>query len=245
MARPAACYFNSRPSARGDSAAQAGAMYAKHFNSRPSARGDNRYQVGDIIQMISIHAPPRGATATWRSRWTHGRRFQFTPLREGRLHGCHCGGYGDAISIHAPPRGATARQRRTWCRAIYFNSRPSARGDQGADGASEKFQKFQFTPLREGRRSKPRHKLRCVLFQFTPLREGRRFLTARAALPLDFNSRPSARGDTDNASGSVVRTISIHAPPRGATVEAYSHAEALLFQFTPLREGRRRPSLRC
>ena len=99
--------FNSRPSARGDMPSKPAAPAPSNFNSRPSARGDNRYQVGEIIQMISIHAPPRGATARqdgggsrrndfnsrpsargdargWeRKRWKTS--FQFTPLREGRL----------------------------------------------------------------------------------------------------------------------------------------------------------------
>ena len=61
------------------------------------------YKKQDII---SIHAPPRGATGD----------FADDP---DSLY----------ISIHAPPRGAThlhGAHRRT-CK--YFNSRPSARGD--------------------------------------------------------------------------------------------------------------------
>ena len=99
-----------------------------HFNSRPSARGDFFGIKSNLNQAISIHAPPRGATAIKafslsdvdifqftplregrprrRSRWKHLRQFQFTPLREGRL----CG---------------TSRVRAV----IHFNSRPSARGD--------------------------------------------------------------------------------------------------------------------
>ena len=38
---------------------------------------------------------------------------------------------------------------------------------------------------------------------------------------------------------SIMKNISIHAPPRGATQPIPSHArEVLRFQFTPLREGR-------
>ena len=36
-------------------------------------------------------------------------------------------------------------------------------------------------------------------------------------------------------------TISIHAPPRGATIKSISDFISFLFQFTPLREGRRSP----
>ena len=59
--------------------------------------------------------------------------------------------------------------------------------------------------------------LRAYLFQFTPLREGRR---RRAVFP--------------RAEG-----ISIHAPPRGATLKLWTKRASRTFQFTPLREGRR------
>ena len=55
----------------------------------------------------------------------------------------------------------------------------------------------------------------------------------------NFNSRPSARGDSFLLS--LVRpssTISIHAPPRGATTSKITSGGADVFQFTPLREGR-------
>ena len=100
----------------------------RHFNSRPSARGDALSVTWRTCSIISIHAPPRGATdwleraaaalAYFNSRpsargdWRTKRRrkqnvaFQFTPLREGRP------------TDEQPPRAATT---------------------------------FQFTPLREGR----------------------------------------------------------------------------------------------
>ena len=78
-----------------------------------------------------------------------------------------------------------------------------------------------------------------------------------------FNSRPSARGDAIGTGelralqrisihapprGAtyfpgdeyVIDLISIHAPPRGATVSPDSEGKLYIFQFTPLREGRRR-----
>ena len=78
------------------------------FNSRPSARGDKACLLACLLaSLISIHAPPRGATL----------------LRGGLLR-------GGLISIHAPPRGATAAAPRLRAEANYFNSRPSARGDE-------------------------------------------------------------------------------------------------------------------
>ena len=56
-------------------------------------------------------------------------------------------------------------------------------------------------------------------FQFTPLREGRRCSR--------FACNPR-------------HTISIHAPPRGATYSPFLPASASAFQFTPLREGRQK-----
>ncbi len=57
-----------------------------NFNSRPSARGDPCPAAVQPDGIISIHAPPRGATG-------------FVLRAARRL----------AISIHAPPRGATDR----------------------------------------------------------------------------------------------------------------------------------------
>ena len=145
---------------------------------------------------ISIHAPPRGATA--------GSRF--------------CGNR-PAISIHAPPRGATIGQNAGKRRGIYFNSRPSARGDQVRQQMTTLSEQFQFTPLREGRQA---HQRRPV--------------------PVcgHFNSRPSARGDLDfEPRLHLFEGISIHAPPRGATCVPACRMMLCTFQFTPLREGRR------
>ena len=41
---------------------------------------------------------------------------------------------------------------RVACVIVYFNSRPSARGDDGFDTYIQRVGEFQFTPLREGRR---------------------------------------------------------------------------------------------
>ena len=78
---------------------------------------------------------------------------------------------------------------------LYFNSRPSARGD----------------PVNVERKS------------FTPSH---------------FNSRPSARGDVRVLVAAIIGAISIHAPPRGATLVFCSSFAFCPFQFTPLREGR-------
>ena len=78
----------------------------RHFNSRPSARGDLYYPPFGVMQLISIHAPPRGATNLRNSLGQTGQ-FQFTPLREGRPEDFTKTFEALPISIHAPPRGAT------------------------------------------------------------------------------------------------------------------------------------------
>ena len=147
-----------------------------------------------------------------------GAIFQFTPLREGRRRtasrrrrlppnfNSRPSARGDCngvvlrqqmnISIHAPPRGATSRGRTSATASAYFNSRPSARGDSAGGWRL----------------------WRPLAFQFTPLREGRRHRQGIYRADYDFNSRPSARGDSPPKPRRCVRTISIHAPPRGATV---------------------------
>ena len=78
-----------------------------------------------------------------------------------------------------------------------------------------------------------------IKFQFTPLREGRPSRRTRQECRLcDFNSRPSARGDSKKCDLALDIYISIHAPPRGATRDALCCVGGDAFQFTPLREGR-------
>ena len=57
----------------------------------------------------------------------------------------------------------------------------------------------------------------------------------------NFNSRPYARGDAGSRQPErLVHGISIHAPTRGATQMRKLGGTPPIFQFTPLREGRRK-----
>ena len=144
------------------------------FNSRPSARGDMLSAFLLIHSLISIHAPPRGATHFFAIFWRKNI-FQFTPLREGRLPGLKRGDPVGRYFNSRPSARGDEKPQKTRKRHAHFNSRPSARGDRDARGQ----------------------------------RHVRRY----------FNSRPSARGDA--YARAIIRRmvrISIHAPPRGATV---------------------------
>ena len=172
---------------------------------------------GKLSGLISIHAPPRGATMTRIGAGLWGQ-FQFTPLREGR-------------------RGASGKT----AAGCYFNSRPSARGDCPRANCKIANRAFQFTPLREGRqRSGTERDGTAYYFNSRPSARGDVRVSAGSPLLRYFNSRPSARGDAPPSCSRQRCNISIHAPPRGATLFRALDFPFRVFQFTPLREGRLR-----
>ena len=142
-------YFNSRPSARGDAIGKPTFVMSVfqftplregrppmrwrmrsmgQFQFTPLREGRRRATGKPDVLLISIHAPPRGATR-WRSGTPPPSDFNSRPSARGDANGGGVWRKKYRISIHAPPRGAT------WCyvplAAInqHFNSRPSARGD--------------------------------------------------------------------------------------------------------------------
>ena len=56
---------------------------------------------------------------------------------------------------------------------------------------------------------------------------------------INFNSRPSARGDGEQPHSAVLRFISIHAPPRGATSGALFFVPPSYFNSRPSARGDR------
>ena len=172
---------------------------SKNFNSRPSARGDEVLVVCRRAAIISIHAPPRGATF---------------PASESP-------GVGK-ISIHAPPRGATHRAPAGDSRNRYFNSRPSARGDNmGARTVRLNIISIH-APPRGATPQAPTPQLGGI-FQFTPLREGRPRRNRERHPGQSISIHAPPRGATTAVVVRVrVGLISIHAPPRGATFCGFS-----------------------
>ena len=165
--------------------------------------------------------------------------FQFTPLREGRLeYSATLGGdvnfnsrpsaRGDTdaypwrvipyISIHAPPRGATIGNGGIMCTIQHFNSRPSARGDIAESMKIKRLKDFNSRPSARGDPRVIRRRGRRKYFNSRPSARGDNNLLLNVVTVGNFNSRPSARGDA-----AVGRMCGFRD----------------LFQFTPLREGRR------
>ena len=254
-------YFNSRPSARGDRSAAhfgfqrrisihappRGATWQTLMPLRHSGRisihapprgATSKYFCPYRCRFISIHAPPRGATAATIPQGYRTTISIHAPPRGATI--CHQDVVAVfAISIHAPPRGATGRRRCTPQSPRYFNSRPSARGDvvvkvpicRAAEisihapprwatqkgGAGRIAGPFQFTPLREGRQVWSNVSQYSWQISIHAPPRGATGASCNPCAVQDFNSRPSARGD-------------FH-PLR-------HHHIAVLFQFTPLREGR-------
>ena len=144
--------FNSRPSARGDLFRLQRDYHGALISIHAPPRGATHYGCGQggCFRCISIHAPPRGATAA-RCPHPYCEIFQFTPLREGRL-------------LQHSPKSA---QR------VYFNSRPSARGDKCINHTVSVEHISIHAPPRGATAG-------CITV---------------VAVSSNFNSRPSARGD--------------------------------------------------
>ena len=143
---------------------------------------------------ISIHAPPRGATVQDMLYTELMSDFNSRPSARGDAHGYNI-----------------------LCHTAYFNSRPSARGDRYDFSEIAPHLYFNSRPSARGDEKRPRLSACSMRFQFTPLREGRRESCAHRIRSGYFNSRPSARGDAKCARYFTPEQISIHAPPRGAT----------------------------
>ena len=130
--------------------------------------------------IISIHAPPRGATRLAKEYHTF-QGFQFTPLREGRL----------------------ATWRKSSCSRTYFNSRPSARGDFRRSAVVHDAVYFNSRPSARGDDFNiDIPEIHLPISIHAPPRGAT--LRLRSLLRhSDFNSRPSARGDEEWKGSSV------------------------------------------
>ena len=188
--------------------------------------------------IISIHAPPRGATYKFRKQ--HVKRFIsiHAPPRGATITADY-NPIENYISIHAPPRGATSEHHPSAGQRHPISIHAPPRGATRNAPTSAHTHEFQFTPLREGRRAAASM---MVGLSSISIHAPPRGATPRKKRDFHeknyFNSRPSARGDGHPHGATGNAEISIHAPPRGATEAVGMVREKMVFQFTPLREGR-------
>jgi len=254
--------FQSTPLREGRPIPRQAFQGVAHVSIHAPARGATWAEEWErFVKAVSIHAPARGATS-FQPPIHHCHQFQSTPLREGRrwhmLVEGKSGGFnprpcarGDldfveldrigGVSIHAPARGATSRNCATLTGRKSFNPRPCARGDleklrdahgpqkfqstplrEGRHGlltGIENYARFQSTPLREGRQTDAEAKTIADKFQSTPLREGRLNLRVGESAPNKFQSTPLREGRPYTLNVPVFPLfVSIHAPARGATL---------------------------
>ena len=193
---------------------------------------------GRYSRHISIHAPPRGATETGYGKLRQ-LTFQFTPLREGRrLRGN--GAETILLFQFTPLREGRRVACCECCSVLNFNSRPSARGDR-CRSRSPTSEKFQFTPLREGRRYRAwMGKEALEISIHAPPRGATRDAFGYSPILTHFNSRPSARGDSFRFFP-VRRKPYFNSRPSARGDFDFPNIGTIrfIFQFTPLREGRR------
>ena len=175
-------------------------------------------------RIISIHAPPRGATerfstfaplsayfnsrpsargdARARQQYAIPSVFQFTPLREGRR-ACRSRRRSRPSAFQFTPlrEGRPAGGSGGGWRLCYFNSRPSARGDIARGNVLAYQDQISIhAPPRGATHSRAyRKRYACISIHAPP--RGATALGIAENKRKNFNSRPSARGD---------RTIQIH-----------------------------------
>ena len=247
--------FNSRTREGCDWGSRGASRRGRRFNSRTREGCD----VGDIglreSDVVSIHAPGRGATEATQPWELAPRRFQFTHPggvrqlavldRVGRL----------GVSIHAPGRGATRERWSQPHQAHRFNSRTREGCDVDFLILAVFLYPFQFTHPGGVRRLRRRASGTYCSFQFTHPGGVRLYLPVNLLLQACFNSRTREGCDPTRRSvyslpprfqfthpGGVrlARSIaqgegyhvSIHAPGRGATESVKYLVDNLQFQFT-------------
>ena len=191
-----------------------------YFNSRPCERGDPPCPTGCWRRSaISIPAPARGATTVAVDSFYRVKNFNSRPCERGDTN---------------PGRNRILPE--------YFNSRPCERGDHLALAGYTPAENISIpAPARGATARNGGYVGIPYKFQFPPLREGRRMgMMCFISPPIYFNSRPCERGDRKRClrrrstsrfqfpplregrplhalSAVHVVLISIPAPARGAT----------------------------
>ena len=186
--------YNLRPYARGDLPGSLIVAARRNFNSRPCTRGDyTGMMTGEMLKLFQFTPLHEGRpTCCWQTQ-DHTPYFNSRPCTRG-----DSGQRGVSveldISIHAPARGATAEACIVRVSICNFNSRPCTRGDFIAVPTGLLDVISIHAPAR-GATKKSIFAQRPNKFQFTPLHEGRPRSPGSEATSRNFNSRPCTRGD--------------------------------------------------
>ena len=120
--------FNSRPSARGDTAFSVVTYKNFIFQFTPLREGRRILHLLILIQGLYFNSRPSARGDITPPISTPKLKFQFTPLREGRLVGKCTNGTQNHFNSRPSARGDPIGCRLNFG-VSHFNSRPSARGD--------------------------------------------------------------------------------------------------------------------
>ena len=124
----------------------------EHISIHAPPRGaTTEVDLSDMSEEISIHAPPRGATGSADRQGRALCHFNSRPSARGDIAARSDFGLY-FISIHAPPRGATVLLDQT-VKLNLISIHAPPRGATRPSRTAPRTARFQFTPLREGRRS--------------------------------------------------------------------------------------------
>ena len=161
--------FNPRPRAGGDHACRLRGMTSNALFQSTPPRGGRRLAAMRVPmrELVSIHAPARGATLV-SPRCAGTYAFQSTPPRGGRRRWPASIGIW-IVSIHAPARGATVLAHAA---DGMVSIHAPARGATLCSCAIRS-DKFQSTPPRGGRHASCAEPRASFAFQSTPPRGGR------------------------------------------------------------------------
>ena len=207
--------FNPRPHARGDTRHLRLTPSLSSFNPRPHARGDVKSDQFTRLDLVSIHAPTRGATF-FSTSYIKRRMFQSTPPREGRPSSTLAASRQHCFNPR-PHREGRHFSRPRISSVGCFNPRPHARGDQARRWRHHGSTVSIHAPTARGDVGhEPLHTAVQMVSIHAPTR-GATKIRLRAALRL---------------------VVSIHAPARGATEREVLFLTSGKFQSTPPRGGR-------
>ena len=168
-------------------------------------------------ELISIHAPTRGATRIW-IKLEDAKKFQST-LPQGERHKERERMRAEIISIHAPTRGATSYVSEK-IYTYFISIHAPTRGATGAEGHI--LQWFIRISIHAPTRGATNHSFQnflTVRFQSTlPQGERRSRKRKQKRSTKNFNPRSHKGSDLPYNHIYYYKAISIHAPTRGATI---------------------------
>ena len=204
-------HFNPRSREGSDSHAEFDICRAPAFQSTLPRRERLIFFAGcDILSLISIHAPAKGATL-------------YVPREQHRREG---------ISIHAPAKGATQYAATSPLISPDFNPRSREGSDWCKSSGKRGGHRFQSTLPRRERRSFRRYLAAVFLFQSTlPQRERLSVLFPISRWEGFQSTLPRRERLRAAGKARLLQEISIHAPAKGATTNSVTFSLSFLISI--------------